>query len=604
MNTPRPTQTSKFPTGLFIILVLGLLFILPLMLKQAKPKSIEINYSQMLEKVEGNVVAEVVIQQEQIMLQTKDGKIFSSYGPIPDHLLSKMVEKNIKIKHLPPEPPSLLRELLVSIIPILIFVFLLVWLLGRLQGRQGGGSSTLSFGKSKAKLITGSTGVTFADVAGVDEAKEELEEIVDFLKDPSKFTKLGGKIPKGVLMVGPPGTGKTMLAKAVAGEAGVPFLTLSGSDFVEMFVGVGASRVRDLFDQAEKNAPCIIFIDEIDAVGRRRGAGVGGGHDEREQTLNQLLVQMDGFEDTKGIIMIAATNRVDVLDPALLRPGRFDRQVHVSNPDIKGRSEILNIHAANVPLASDVDLQTIAKSTPGFSGADLQNLVNEAALTAARASADEVTQNHFELAKDKVLMGPARKSMVMSDQEKKTTAYHEVGHALVGWFTEGADPVHKVTIVPRGRALGVTMSLPQEDKYSYSRKQALAMIDLAMGGRAAEEIVFNHFTTGASDDIKKATEIARKMVMEWGMSVLGPLNLTKSSSSQPFYGNDYGKGTTHSEDLSKRIDNTIEQIVRESYDRVKNLLESKKDLLETISKELLEKETLSHKEIRELIDNA
>jgi cell division protease FtsH len=460
----------------------------------------------------------------------------------------------------------------------------------------------MSFGKSRAKLLTETQGkITFEDVAGIEEAKEELEEIIAFLKEPKKFTALGGKIPKGVLLVGPPGTGKTLLARAVAGEAGVPFFSISGSDFVEMFVGVGASRVRDLFLQGKKSAPCIIFIDEIDAVGRHRGAGMGGGHDEREQTLNQLLVEMDGFESNEGVILIAATNRPDVLDPALLRPGRFDRQVVVPRPDVKGREMILKVHSKKVPLSPEVDLAVIARGTPGFSGADLANLVNEAALLAARMNKTVAEPSDFDSAKDKVMMGAERRSMVISDEEKKSTAYHEAGHTLVAKLVPGTDPIHKVSIIPRGRALGVTMQLPIEDKHSYSRESLLARIAVLMGGRAAEHLIFNTFTTGAGNDIERATDMARKMVCEWGMSdKMGPLSFGKKDESI-FLGREMAMHKNFSEKIAEHIDDEIKRIVDESYERALGLLRENLQNLHNLSEILIDKENLTGDQVDEII---
>ena len=467
---------------------------------------------------------------------------------------------------------------------------------------QGGANKALGFGKSRARLLTAQQKkATFKDVAGVDEAKGELQEIVEFLKDPQKFQRLGGRIPKGVLLVGPPGTGKTLLARAIAGEANVPFFSISGSDFVEMFVGVGASRVRDLFEQGKKNAPCIIFIDEIDAVGRQRGAGLGGGHDEREQTLNAMLVEMDGFEANEGVILIAATNRPDVLDPALLRPGRFDRRVVVSRPDIKGREEILRVHTRKVPIGEDVDLSVISRGTPGFSGADLANLVNEAALWAARQNRKVVTMADFEMSKDKVLMGVERKSMILSAEEKKNTAYHEAGHALVAAMTPGADPLHKVTIIPRGMALGLTMQLPVEDKHSYTRDYLLGTLTVLMGGRTAEEIFLGHITTGAGNDIERATDIARKMVCAWGMSELGPLAFGKKEEAI-FLGREIAQHRDYSEDTAIHIDAEVRKIVTRSYDAARNILETNRETLERIAQALLEREVLDAAEVRLLMD--
>jgi cell division protease FtsH len=467
---------------------------------------------------------------------------------------------------------------------------------------QIGGGKAMSFGKSRAKLLTENTHkVTFADVAGIDEAKEELEEIIQFLRDPKRFTRLGGRIPKGVLLVGSPGTGKTLLARAIAGEAGVPFFSISGSDFVEMFVGVGASRVRDLFVQGKKHAPCIIFIDEIDAVGRHRGAGLGGGHDEREQTLNQLLVEMDGFEANEGVILVAATNRPDVLDPALLRPGRFDRRVVVPRPDVKGREGILRVHTRKVPLSDEVMLDKLARATPGFSGADLENLVNEAALLAARRNKEKVEQADFELAKDKVMMGAERRSMVMSMEERRNTAYHEAGHALVGMLLPGADPVHKVTIIPRGMALGVTQQLPGEDRYTYSREYLMTRLSMMFGGRAAEELIFGHMTTGAGDDIEKATELSRKMVCEWGMSKeLGPMTFGKREE-QVFLGRDIGHQKDYSEHTAIEIDREVRRIIEEAYQQARSLLSEHVKVLHAVAERLLEKEVLDGSEVGEIL---
>jgi cell division protease FtsH len=476
-----------------------------------------------------------------------------------------------------------------------------IWIF-MMRQMQAGGNKALSFGKSRARLLTAQQKkATFKDVAGIDEAKEELYEIIDFLKDPQKFQKLGGRIPKGVLLVGPPGTGKTLLARAIAGEANVPFFSISGSDFVEMFVGVGASRVRDLFEQGKKNAPCIIFIDEIDAVGRHRGAGLGGGHDEREQTLNALLVEMDGFESNEGVILIAATNRPDVLDPALLRPGRFDRRVVVPRPDVRGREEILRVHTRKVPLSEDVDLSVIARGTPGFSGADMANLVNEAALWAARQNRKFVTMVDFEMSKDKVLMGAERKSMILSDEEKKNTAYHEAGHALVAAMTPGADPLHKVTIIPRGMALGVTMQLPIDDKHTYTKEFLESQLAVLMGGRAAEEIFLNHITTGAGNDIERATEIARQMVCEWGMSPLGPLTFGKKEEAI-FLGREIAQHRDYSEDTAIKIDGEVRSIVSTGYSKARNILETHRDTLENIAQALLDREVLDATELKLLME--
>ncbi|HEV3375338.1 MAG TPA: ATP-dependent zinc metalloprotease FtsH [Candidatus Acidoferrum sp.] len=489
--------------------------------------------------------------------------------------------------------------ILLNALPLILlagFVFFLM------RQMQAGGNKALSFGKSRARLLSAQQKkATFKDVAGTDEAKEELQEIIEFLKDPQKFQKLGGRIPKGVLLVGPPGTGKTLLARAIAGEANVPFFSISGSDFVEMFVGVGASRVRDLFEQGKKNAPCIIFIDEIDAVGRHRGAGLGGGHDEREQTLNALLVEMDGFESNEGVILIAATNRPDVLDPALLRPGRFDRRVVVARPDVKGREEILRVHTRKVPIADDVDLSVIARGTPGFSGADLANLVNEAALWAARQNRKAVMMVDFEMSKDKVLMGVERKSMILSDEEKKNTAYHEAGHALVAAMTPRADPVHKVTIIPRGMALGLTMQLPEDDKHTYTREYLEAMLAVLMGGRSAEEIFLGHITTGAGNDIERATDLARNMVCEWGMSELGPLAYGKKDEAI-FLGREIAQHRDYSEDTAIQIDKEVKRIVNEGYENAKKLLLNNRDKLERIAQALLVREVIDANEVKLLME--
>ncbi|MCL6494420.1 MAG: ATP-dependent zinc metalloprotease FtsH [Ignavibacterium sp.] len=493
-------------------------------------------------------------------------------------------------------------NIIIGFLPWILIIAIWIVIMRRMQGQGGGTRGIFSFGKSKAKLITPSNKrVTFKDVAGADEAKLELQEIIEFLKEPSKFQKLGGKIPRGVLLLGPPGTGKTLLARAVAGEAGVPFFSISGADFVEMFVGVGASRVRDLFDQGKRHAPCIIFIDEIDAVGRHRGAGLGGGHDEREQTLNQLLVEMDGFEQNSGVIIIAATNRPDVLDPALLRPGRFDRQVVVDRPDVKGREGILKVHTRNIPLGDDVDLEVLAKGTPGLAGAELANLVNEAALLAARKNKKKVEMSDFEEAKDKVMMGMERKSLIISEEEKKTTAYHEIGHVLVAKKLPEADPVHKVTIIPRGRALGVTSYLPIDEKHTYSKEYLEAMITYALGGRAAEKLIFNHYTTGAGNDIEKATNIARKMVCEWGMSErLGPLAYG-AKEEEIFLGREIQRHKDYSEKTAQEIDDEVRTIIRNAEQRAENILKENIDLLHKLSKELLEREILDGEEIDAII---
>ena len=516
---------------------------------------------------------------------------------IPD--ISKMLrDKGVQIKVKEVSRGDWMN-LALNLLPLLVIIGLWLFMFRQVQA---GGNKALSFGKSRARLLTANQKkATFKDVAGTDEAKEELQEIIDFLRDPQKFQKLGGRIPKGVLLVGPPGTGKTLLARAIAGEANVPFFSISGSDFVEMFVGVGASRVRDLFEQGKKNAPCIIFIDEIDAVGRHRGAGLGGGHDEREQTLNALLVEMDGFESNEGVILIAATNRPDVLDPALLRPGRFDRRVVVPRPDVKGREEILRVHTRKVPLADDVELSVIARGTPGFSGADVANLVNEAALWAARQNRKFVTMADFEMSKDKVLMGVERKSMILSDEEKKNTAYHEAGHALVAAMTPGADPLHKVTIIPRGMALGVTMQLPIDDKHTYTKEFLESQLAVLMGGRAAEEIFLNHITTGAGNDIERATEIARQMVCEWGMSPLGPLTFGKKEEAI-FLGREIAQHRDYSEDTAIKIDAEVRSIVSTGYTRARNILETHRDALERVARALLDREVLDATELKLLIE--
>jgi len=591
---------NQFYKNLSLWLVISLMMILLFNLfNKPKPAQDRLNYSEFVTAVDAGKVKSVVIQGNDVIGKYMDGKEFRTYKPADAMLSESLLEKKVEVSARPEEEKFSWFSLFISWFPLILLVG--VWIFFMRQMQSGGGKA-MSFGKSRAKLLTEAQGkVTFEDVAGIEEAKEELEEIIQFLKDPKKFTKLGGRIPKGVLLMGPPGTGKTLLARAIAGEAGVPFFSISGSDFVEMFVGVGASRVRDLFVQGKKNAPCIIFIDEIDAVGRHRGAGLGGGHDEREQTLNQLLVEMDGFESNEGVILIAATNRPDVLDPALLRPGRFDRQVVVPRPDVKGREMILKVHARKVPLAADVNLETMARGTPGFSGADLSNVVNEAALLAARRNKTEVSMIDFDDAKDKVLMGVERRSMVISDEEKKNTAYHEAGHTLVAKLLPGTDPVHKVSIIPRGRALGVTMQLPIEDKHSYTKESLLDRIAVLMGGRAAEEIIFNSMTTGAGNDIERATEMARKMVCEWGMSErLGPVSFGKKDE-QIFLGREMATHKNYSEATAVEIDTEIRRIVDENYARVRQLLTSNIDALHRISHALIEKENLSGAEVDEIM---
>ncbi|KAA0258181.1 ATP-dependent metallopeptidase FtsH/Yme1/Tma family protein [Deferribacter autotrophicus] len=559
----------------------------------------KISYSEFVDNVQADKVKVVIIKQNHISGEYLDGTQFETYYPPDDELIKILREHKVQIYAKPPDQNPWYVQVLISWLPMIILIAIWIFFMRQMQGAGG---KAFTFGKSRAKLLTqDQQRVTFNDVAGVEEAKEELQEIIEFLKDPHKFQRLGGKIPKGVLLVGPPGTGKTLLAKAVAGEAGVPFFSISGSDFVEMFVGVGAARVRDLFEQGKKNAPCIIFIDEIDAVGRHRGAGLGGGHDEREQTLNQLLVEMDGFESNEGVILIAATNRPDVLDPALLRPGRFDRQVVVPRPDVKGRLEILRVHTKKVPLGDDVKLEIIAKGTPGFAGADLANLVNEAALIAARKNKEKVEMDDFEEAKDKITMGKERKSMTISEEEKKVTAYHEAGHAIVAKFTPGSDPVHKVSIIPRGMALGVTQQLPQDDKHMYSKEYLEGTISVLMGGRAAEEIVYNRYTTGAGNDIERATEIARKMVCIWGMSEkLGPLALGKKDEAI-FLGKEIATHRDFSEKTAIMIDEEIKSIVMNNYKRALQILKDNIEVLHETANLLLEKETIEGKEIDEII---
>jgi cell division protease FtsH len=526
------------------------------------------------------------------------GELFRSTGLIDTQIIDKLAKAQIPFQIARESEGGFWQQLLATWLPMVVLIVLFLVFMRQIQV---GGGKAMSFGKSKAKLLSESQRrITFTDVAGIEEAKDEVEEIIAFLKDPKKFTRLGGRIPKGVLMMGPPGTGKTLLARAIAGEAGVPFFSISGSDFVEMFVGVGASRVRDLFDQGKKNAPCIIFIDEIDAVGRHRGAGLGGGHDEREQTLNQLLVEMDGFESNDGVILIAATNRPDVLDPALLRPGRFDRRIVVPRPDVKGRLGILKVHTKKTPLGPAVDLEVIARGTPGFSGADLENLVNEAALLAARADKDRLDSQDFEMAKDKVLMGPERRSMIISENDKRITAYHEAGHALVGKMMKGSDPIHKVTIIPRGRALGLTQQLPMEDRLNISKDGAHDQIAVAMGGRVAEELVFGQITTGASNDIQVATDLARKMVCEWGMSEkLGPLHFGKSAE-MPFLGRDFSEGKDYSEQTAVEIDSEVRRIVTGNYDRARAIVVEHMDKLKVLAEALLEFEIIEGAEIDQL----
>jgi cell division protease FtsH len=562
---------------------------------QPQTPKFKLTYTEFLAKVKSGEVMSVKIQGPKIAGRLISDQMFSTYAPDDPQLVDTLVKNNVQVEAQPQEEAPWYMTIFVSWFPMLLLIG--VWIFFMRQ-MQGGGGKAMSFGRSRAKMVTQEeTKVTFEDVAGVDEAKEELSEVVDFLSNPKKFTRLGGRIPKGVLLVGPPGTGKTLLARAVAGEAGVPFFSISGSDFVEMFVGVGAARVRDLFIQGKKNAPCLIFIDEIDAVGRQRGAGLGGGHDEREQTLNALLVEMDGFESNEGVILIAATNRPDVLDPALLRPGRFDRQVVVPSPDLKGRKRILEVHSRNVPLSDEVDLEVLARGTPGFSGADLENLVNEAALGAAKLDQDQVFMRDFEEAKDKVLMGKERRSLILSDEERKTTAYHEGGHTLVAKLLPGTDPVHKVSIIPRGRALGVTMQLPEDDRHGYSRTYLQNNMAVLLAGRVAEEIVLGQVTTGAGNDIERATKTARKMVCEWGMSEkLGPISMTEGEG-EVFLGRDMMSHKNYSEQTAQIIDSEIKRIVTQGHAKAKKLLEENLDTLHRLAEALLERETLTGKEV-------
>jgi cell division protease FtsH len=587
--------------GLWLLLLLMGVLLWSVVTKQA-PREGEIPYSQFVSEVEDGKVAEVVIQGQSIRggyRSEAGGGAFKTFAPNDTDLVKMLREKSVRIEAKPEETDPWYVVALFQWAPMLLLIG--VWVFFMRQMQVGGGKA-MSFGKSRAKLLSENQHkVTFNDVAGIEEAKEELQEIIAFLKDPKKFTKLGGRIPKGVLLVGPPGTGKTLLARAIAGEAGVPFFSISGSDFVEMFVGVGASRVRDLFVQGKKNAPCIIFIDEIDAVGRHRGAGLGGGHDEREQTLNQLLVEMDGFETNEGVILIAATNRPDVLDPALLRPGRFDRRVVVPRPDVKGREGILKVHARRVPTADDVDIPLLARQTPGFAGADLENLVNEAALLAARKNKDRVHMQDFELAKDKVMMGSERRSMIISEEERRLTAYHESGHALVAKLVPGADPVHKVTIIPRGMALGLTQQVPIDDRHTYAREHLLGQLAVFFGGRAAEELILGSMTTGAGNDIERATELARKMVCEWGMSEkLGPMTFGKKEE-EIFLGRDFTQKVDYSDHTAVQIDAEVRRILLDAYERAKMFLRRNIDVLHKMAEALLERESIDGAEIDEIL---
>nr|PZN63291.1 MAG: ATP-dependent metalloprotease [Pseudomonadota bacterium] len=587
------------------VVVIGTMLFLFSRFVPPTPPATHIRYSTFLDELESGKVDSVILQGDTIEGTRKDNTRFRTYNPETDvtALIGALRKADVGIEGRPPEQPHFLTQLLLQLAPALLLIVVFVYMLRQMQGAAGG-RGAMSFGKSKARLLgEDQVNVTFADVAGVDEAKAEVAEIVDFLKDPSKFQKLGGKIPKGVLMVGSPGTGKTLLARAIAGEAKVPFFTISGSDFVEMFVGVGASRVRDMFEQAKKHAPCIIFIDEIDAVGRHRGAGLGGGHDEREQTLNQLLVEMDGFEGNEGIIVIAATNRPDVLDPALLRPGRFDRQVVVPLPDVRGREQILRVHMRKVPIADDVKPALIARGTPGFSGADLANLVNEAALFAARANSRVVTMEHLEKAKDKILMGAERRSMVMSPEEKRMTAYHEAGHAIIGLSVPEHDPVYKVTIIPRGRALGVTQFLPEQDRYSMSKRRIESMICTLFGGRLAEELIFGReaVTTGASNDIERATELARNMVTKWGLSDrMGPLTYSEESG-EVFLGRQVTQTKQVSDETAHAIDEEVRRVIETNYNRAKEILQANLDKLHAMAEALIKYETIDDAQIKDIM---
>lgn len=596
-------RLNTFYKNLSMWLIIGLTFILLFNLFN-KPQTAtnSLPYSEFVNNVERKSVSSVTINGDVITGELNSGQKFRTIYPLNDGKLMEIIRTSgasIEVKEL--EKDNWMMTLFVSWFPMLLLIGVWVFFMRQMQG--GGKGGALSFGKNRAKLTEQSENkVTFADVAGIDEAKEELEEVVDFLKDPGKFTVLGGRIPTGVLLAGPPGTGKTLLAKAIAGEAGVPFFSISGSDFVEMFVGVGASRVRDMFAQGKKNAPCIIFIDEIDAVGRQRGAGLGGGHDEREQTLNQLLVEMDGFETNDGVIIVAATNRPDVLDPALLRPGRFDRQVIVSVPDVGGRRKILQIYARKTKMDPQVNLDLIARGTPGFSGADLENLVNEAALMAARTGVNLINQELLEKAKDKIMMGAERRSMIIKDSEKKVTAFHEAGHALVAWMLPDSDPVHKVTIIPRGRALGLTMQLPEDDKYTHSLNYLQDELCILYGGRIAEKIIFNEITTGAGNDIERATGLARKMVCEWGMSEeLGPLTYGKKEE-QIFLGREINQSRDFSEDTARQIDTAVRRIINEAINTTEKILSENRDILEKMAEELLDKETIMLEDMERIIE--
>lgn len=595
----RKFLSSLYKNLIFWAIIIILMVLLFNLFNKPRQTALERNYSEFISAVDQGRVQEVETQGRNITWKDTDGKRFKTYTPEDPEMIKLLRDKKVIIKAKKEEESPLWQNILISWFPMILLIG--VWLFFMRQVQIGGGKA-LSFGKSRAKVLTKEHHkVTFENVAGIEEAKDELEEIIAFLRDPKKFTKLGGRIPKGVLLIGAPGTGKTLLARAIAGEADVPFFSISGSDFVEMFVGVGASRVRDLFLQGKRNAPCIIFIDEIDAVGRHRGAGLGGGHDEREQTLNQLLVEMDGFESNEGVILIAATNRPDVLDPALLRPGRFDRQVVVPIPDVKGREEILRVHSKRTPLAEDVDLTVLARGTPGFTGADLENLVNEAALLAARLGKERVEMVDFEQAKDKVLMGVERKSMIIPFEERRITAYHEAGHTMVAKMIPGTDPIHKVTIIPRGRALGITQQLPMDEKHTYPKDYLMNNIAVMMGGRAAEELVLNRQTTGAGNDIERSTEIARKMVCEWGMSEkLGPLTFGKKEE-EIFLGREFARHRDYSEETARLIDNEVKAIVTQGYEKAKEILNANMAILHKLANTLLEKEVLDGNQIDTII---
>ncbi len=600
MNNRLSPFYKNIALWLLISLVMIFLFNYFNTAEHARSKA-TLSYSQFLEIVKADKVKSVTLQGDEINGEQKEGPPFKSYAPTDPDLVKLLQKKGVEITARPKDDSPWYTTLLVSWLPMLILVG--VWIFFMRQMQSGGGKA-MSFGKSRARLMTeSSVKVTFKDVAGIEEAKEEVAEIIEFLKDPKKFTRLGGRIPKGVLLVGAPGSGKTLLARAIAGEAGVPFFSISGSDFVEMFVGVGAARVRDLFIQAKKNSPCIIFIDEIDAVGRHRGAGLGGGHDEREQTLNQLLVEMDGFEANEGVILIAATNRPDVLDPALLRPGRFDRQVVVPIPDLKGREAILKVHTRRTPLSPAVDLSVLARGTPGLSGADLENLVNEAALVAARVNRESVTMEDFEHAKDKVLMGTERKSLILSDRDRTNTAYHEAGHTMVARLIPGTDPIHKVTIIPRGRALGATQQLPLDERHTYSKDYLMSRLTVLLGGRAAEDLAFNQFTTGAGNDLERATELARKMVCNWGMSdELGPITFGRREE-HIFLGREISQPKDFSEETARLIDLAMKNLVEGAYQRAKDLLATHRAELQALAQGLLERETLDAQEVDQIINS-